>query len=59
VGGQALHAVDVLDASTGRLLRALFDANLTTITPLVAPHPRCAGGRRGPVLGFLMFVAAF
>ncbi len=39
--GQALHPIDVLDISTGRALRSLADENLTTISPVVAFHPRC------------------
>ena len=39
-GGVALHPVDVLDASTGRLLSQLVDANLSTICPVNKPHPR-------------------
>ncbi len=36
----ALHPIDVLDASTGRLLSQLVDANLSTICPVNKPHPR-------------------
>ena len=39
-GGVALHPIDVLDASTGRLLSQLVDANLSTICPVNKPHPR-------------------
>ena len=39
-GGVALHPIDILDASTGRLLTQLVDANLTTICPVNKPHPR-------------------
>jgi DNA damage-binding protein 2 len=47
-GGQALHPIDVLDISRGRCLRALVDDNLTTISPVVAFHPRCGPGARSP-----------
>jgi DNA damage-binding protein 2 len=36
----ALHPVDIMDASTGRLLTQLVDANLATICPVNKPHPR-------------------
>ncbi len=39
-GGAALHPVDIMDASTGRLLTQLVDANLATICPVNKPHPR-------------------
>jgi DNA damage-binding protein 2 len=39
-GGVALHPVDIMDASTGRLLTQLVDANLATICPVNKPHPR-------------------
>ncbi|KAK9908379.1 hypothetical protein WJX75_006998 [Coccomyxa subellipsoidea] len=39
-GGAALHPVDIMDASTGRLLTQLVDANLSTICPVNKPHPR-------------------
>jgi hypothetical protein len=39
-GGVALHPVDILDASSGRLLAALVDGHLETITPVNLPHPR-------------------
>ena len=39
-GGVALHPIDILDASTGRLLTQLVDANLSTICPVNKPHPR-------------------
>lgn len=39
-GGVALHPVDMLDASTGRLVHQLVDSNLTTISPVNKPHPR-------------------
>ena len=32
--------MDILDASTGRLLSQLVDANLSTICPVNKPHPR-------------------
>ena len=41
-GGVALHPVDVFDVSSGRALRALADSNVTTISPVVAFHPRWA-----------------
>lgn len=39
-GGVALHPIDIMDASTGRLLSQLADANLSTICPVNKPHPR-------------------
>ncbi len=39
-GGVALHPIDIMDASSGRLLRSLTDGNLTTISPVNKPHPR-------------------
>ena len=39
-GGQALHPIDIMDASTGRLLQQLADTNLTTISPVIKMHPR-------------------
>ena len=38
--GVALHPVDLLDASTGRLVAQLIDPNLETICPVNKPHPR-------------------
>jgi len=38
--GVALHPVDVIDGSSGRLLAALVDGHLETITPVNLPHPR-------------------
>ena len=38
-GGNALHPIDLLDTSSGRLLRAVKDVNVPTITPVVAVHP--------------------
>jgi DNA damage-binding protein 2 len=40
VGGAALHPIDVLSASSGRLMAAMRDPNVTTICPVVAPHAR-------------------
>jgi DNA damage-binding protein 2 len=40
VAGAALHPIDVLSASSGRLLAAMRDPNVTTICPVVVPHPR-------------------
>ncbi|KAG1669438.1 hypothetical protein FOA52_004071 [Chlamydomonas sp. UWO 241] len=37
--GLARHPIDVMDASTGRLLRELVDSNLETITPVNKMHP--------------------
>lgn len=39
-GGVALHPVDIIDCSSGRLLAALVDGHLETITPVNLPHPR-------------------
>lgn len=39
-GGVALHPVDIIDGSSGRLLAALVDGHLETITPVNLPHPR-------------------
>jgi DNA damage-binding protein 2 len=39
-GGVALHPIDFMSAGTGRLLAAATDANVTTISPVVTPHPR-------------------
>jgi DNA damage-binding protein 2 len=38
-GGVALHPIDIMDAATGSLVRALADPNLTTISPVNKPHP--------------------
>jgi len=40
INGRALHPIDILDASSGALLRELIDTNLTTITPVNKMHPR-------------------
>lgn len=39
-GGIALHPVDIMDSSTGRLISELVDPNLATICPVNKPHPR-------------------
>ncbi|KAJ9522787.1 hypothetical protein QJQ45_019813, partial [Haematococcus lacustris] len=38
--GVALHPVDIIDITSGALLAALVDHNLTTISPVNKPHPR-------------------
>ncbi|KAG1677849.1 hypothetical protein FOA52_008613 [Chlamydomonas sp. UWO 241] len=37
--GLSRHPIDVMDASTGRLLRDLVDKNLATISPITKMHP--------------------
>lgn len=39
-GGRPLHPVDLMDASTGRLISELIDPNLVHICPVNKPHPR-------------------
>ena len=39
MAGLALHPLDMLDARSGRLLAAMTDPNVTTISPIVLPHP--------------------
>eukprot|EP00887_Chlorella_sp_A99_P006546 scaffold3.g6546.t1 len=40
-GSVALHPIDLIDAATGQLVGQLTDPNLTTISPVNKPHPRC------------------
>ena len=38
LGGVALHPIDFINASSGRLVKAMTDQNVTTICPVVAVH---------------------
>lgn len=38
--GAALHPVDFIDTSTGKLVAEVMDPNITTISPVNKLHPR-------------------